>query len=54
MIRSLGLNGDRESRPSRFTTWKKGPMMSSLLDPRPEPGPRGSGVPPELTVAPLL
>lgn len=43
MIRSLGLNGDRESRPSRFTTWKKGPMMSSLLDPRAEPGPRVVG-----------
>lgn len=23
MIRSLGLKGDRESRPSRFTTWKR-------------------------------
>lgn len=23
MIRSLGLKGDKESRPSRFTTWKR-------------------------------
>lgn len=23
MIRSLGLKGDKESRPSLFTTWKR-------------------------------
>ena len=36
MIRSLGLKGDKESRPSLFTTWKRrGCWLTSHLSPPP-------------------